>query len=115
MKTAICYAAKQPAKTLSPFVRLTCSPTTGASVSPAGGLTATALCALTLLVTGCVNSGAATSVLPPVPMTPGAIVTDEWWYAEDGGLTQVDGQWLHLPADEAGELLLWIEWVEDNR
>ena len=48
-------------------------------------------------------------------MTPGAVVTDEWWYAEDGGLTQVDGQWLHLPADEAGELLLWIEWVEDNQ
>ena len=48
-------------------------------------------------------------------MTPGAVVTNEWWYAEDGGLTQVDGQWLHLPADEAGELLLWIEWVEDNQ
>ena len=35
-------------------------------------------------------------------------MTDEWWYAEDGGLTQVDGQWLHLPADEAGELLLCL-------
>ena len=92
MKTAMRYAAKQPMKALS------------LSVSPASGLTATALCA-----------GAATSALPPVPMTPGAVVTNEWWYAEDGGLTQVDGQWLHLPADEAGELLLWIEWVEDNR
>ena len=42
-------------------------------------------------------------------------MTDEWWYAEDGGLTQVDGQWRHLPAAEAGELLLGIEWGEDNR
>lgn len=103
MKTAMRYAVKQPMKALS------------LSVSPASGLTATALCVLTLVVSGCANSGAATSALPPVPMTPGAIVTDKWWYAEDGGLTQVDGQWLHLPASEAGELLLWIEWVEDNR
>lgn len=48
-------------------------------------------------------------------MTPGAIVTDEWWCAGEDGLTRMAGQWLHLPASEAGELLLWIEWVEDNR
>lgn len=42
-------------------------------------------------------------------------MTDEWWYADGGELIRMDGQWLHLPTDEAGELLLWIEWVEDNR
>ena len=103
MKTAMRYTAKQPMKALS------------LSVSPASGLTATALCVLTLVVSGCANSGAATRALPPVPMTPGAGVTNEWWYADGGELTRMDGQWLHLPADEAGELLLWIEWVEDNR
>lgn len=103
MKTAMRYAAKQPMKALS------------LSVSPASGLTATALCALTLLASGCTSSGAATNALPPAPMTPGAVVTDEWWCAGEDGLTRMDGQWLHLPASEAGELLLWIEWVEDNR
>ena len=103
MKTAMRYTAKQPMKALS------------LSVSPASGLTATALCVLTMVVSGCANSGAATSALPPVPMTPGAVVTNEWWYADGGELTRMDGQWLHLPADEAGELLLWIEWVENNR
>lgn len=73
------------------------------------------LCVLTLVVGGCASSGAATSGLPPAPMTPGAVVTDEWWCAGEDGLTRMDGQWLHLPASEAGELLLWIEWVEDNR
>ena len=70
------------------------------------------LCVLTLLASGCASSGAATGALPPAPMTPGAVVTNEWWYADGAGLTQVDGQWLHLPASEAGELLLWIETAE---
>lgn len=47
-------------------------------------------------------------------MTPGAVVTDEWWCAGEDGLTRMDGQWLHLPASEAGELLLWIEAAEDR-
>ena len=73
---------------------------------------ASTLCALTLALSGCASSAARTNVLLPVPTTPGAIVTDEWHYTLDDGLTTVKGQWVHLPAAEAGELLLWIEHAE---
>lgn len=67
------------------------------------------LCALTLLASGCASSAGLTRDLPPAPLTPGAIVTDDWRYLRDGKFVQVPGQWVHLPAPEAGELLLWIE------
>lgn len=59
------------------------------------------LSALTLLPLGCASSAARTNVpLPPVPTTPGAIVTPD-------GL-------ICLPPDEAGALLLWMEYAERN-
>lgn len=59
------------------------------------------LSALTLLPLGCASSAARTNVpLPPVPTTPGAIITPD-------GL-------ICLPPDEAGALLLWMEYAERN-
>jgi len=45
-------------------------------------------------------------------MTPGAMVTEAWVYTTPQGVVQVPGTWVHLPADEAGELELWIERAE---
>ena len=69
------------------------------------------LCALTLAANGCASSGAGTSV-PPAPATPGALLTDGWCWQDGESLRTEGGQWLHLPAAEAGELLLWIETME---
>lgn len=69
------------------------------------------LCALTLAASGCASSGAGTSV-PPAPATPGALLTDGWYWQDGETLRAESGQWLHLPAAEAGELLLWIETME---
>lgn len=69
------------------------------------------LCALTLAASGCASSGAGTSV-PPAPATPGALLTDGWYWHDGESLRAESGQWLHLPAAEAGELLLWIETME---
>ncbi|WP_394027490.1 hypothetical protein [Desulfovibrio falkowii] len=66
-----------------------------------------------LALPGCQSSAALTSAnLPPAPPTPGAVVTNSWAYEHDGQLVTKDGQWVHLPASEAGELLLWIEHAE---
>lgn len=70
------------------------------------------LCALTLAASGCASSGAGTSALPPAPATPGALLTEGWYWRDGESLRAESGQWLHLPAAEAGELLLWIETVE---
>lgn len=70
-----------------------------------------ALCALTAALHGCGSSGALTSV-PPAPMTPGAIITEAWAYEENGRWEQVEGECIHLPANEGAELLLWIEHAE---
>lgn len=74
-------------------------------------------CALILALSGCASSAALTSGLtdkrlPPAPRTPGAVVTNDWSYERDGELVTRSGQWVHLPAAEAGELLLWIDSVE---
>lgn len=74
-------------------------------------------CALILALSGCASSAALTSGLtdkrlPPAPRTPGAVVTNDWFYERDGVLVTRSGQWVHLPAAEAGELLLWIERAE---
>ena len=71
-----------------------------------------ALCVLTAALHGCGVVGAPTSVLP-APMTPGAIITESWAYEEDGRWEQVEGEWIHLPANEGAELLLWIEHAEE--
>ena len=49
----------------------------------------------------------------PAPMTPGAIITEAWAYEEGGRWEQVEGEWIHLPANEGAELLLWIEHAEE--
>lgn len=54
---------------------------------------------LILLLTGCAGSAVRTAApLPPVPQTPGAVVTTDY---------------ICLPQREAGELLLWVEHAED--
>lgn len=45
-------------------------------------------------------------------MTPGAVVTDGWSYRYGGETFTEPGEWVHLPAGEAGNLLLWIKGVE---
>lgn len=73
-------------------------------------------CALILALSGCASSAARMSAtLPPAPRTPGALVTTDWSYERDGELVTRHGQWLHLPADEAGDLLLWIEQAETGQ
>lgn len=69
-------------------------------------------CVLILLTHGCASSGGLTGGLPPAPATPGAVVTATWMYDGDNGPVVMEGDWLHLPASEAGELLLWIETAE---
>ena len=68
--------------------------------------------ALALLTSGCNAVAGRTSALPPAPATPGALVTDGWAYREAGQWKTVTGEWVHLPAQEAGELQLWIEQAE---
>ncbi len=50
--------------------------------------------------------------LGPAPTTPGALVTEDWSYSSQQETVDVPGTWVHLPADEAGELELWIERAE---
>lgn len=70
------------------------------------------LCVLLLCLSGCASLAAGTSVLP-APRTPGAIATNDWSYERaDGTSAKQSGEWLHIPADEAGDLLLWIEHAE---
>lgn len=72
------------------------------------------LCVLMLLPSGCSTwAGQTQETLTAAPLTPGAIVTDSWSYAREGGTVVVSGTWVHLPADEAGNLLLWIRQVEE--
>lgn len=75
------------------------------------------LCVLTLALFGCQGSAALISGqsgagISPAPRTPGALVTDSWAYEHEGSLVTVGGEWVHLPAVEAGELLLWVEHAE---
>lgn len=68
-------------------------------------------CALILGLSGCASSAARTNALPPA--TPGAVVTNDWSYERGGEPVTKRGRWVHLPAAEAGELLLWIERAEE--
>lgn len=56
------------------------------------------LCALTLLVNGCVSLEGSKR-LPPTPRTTGAMVHDGY---------------ICIPEQEAAELLLWIEYAEQQ-
>ena len=40
-------------------------------------------------------------------------MTGEWFYTYRGETLTEPGEWVHLPAGEAGNLLLWIRGVEE--
>ena len=67
---------------------------------------------MTLAASGCSTVAAPTTVTSPAPLTPGAVVTDGWSYRYGGETFTEPGEWVHLPAGEAGNLLLWIKGVE---
>ena len=70
---------------------------------------------MTLAASGCSTVAAPTAVTSPAPLTPGAVVTGEWSYTYRGETFTEPGEWVHLPAGEAGNLLLWIKGVEAGR
>ena len=71
------------------------------------------LCALTLAASGCARWAEPTAATSPAPLTPGAVVTGEWSCTYRGETFTEPGEWVHLPAGEAGNLLLWIKSVEE--
>lgn len=73
------------------------------------------LCVMTLAASGCARWAEPTAATSPAPLTPGAVVTGEWSYTYRGETFTEPGEWVHLPAGEAGNLLLWIKSVEEAR
>lgn len=70
------------------------------------------MCVLMVALHGCNSVAGLTEGLPPAPMTPGAITTETWAYEYAGGWHTEEGEWIHIPASEGAELLLWIESAE---
>ena len=70
---------------------------------------------MTLAASGCARWAGPTAETSPAPLTPGAVVTDGWSYRYGGETFTESGEWVHLPAGEAGNLLLWIKGVEAAR
>ena len=70
---------------------------------------------MTLAASGCARWAEPTAATSPAPLTPGAVVTGEWSYTYRGETVTEPGEWVHLPAGEAGNLLLWIKSVEEAR
>lgn len=68
---------------------------------------------MTPAASGCARWAEPTAVTSPAPLTPGAVVTGEWFYTYRGETFTEPGEWVHLPAGEAGNLLLWIRGVEE--
>lgn len=68
---------------------------------------------MTPAASGCARWAEPTAVTSPAPLTPGAVVTGEWSYTYRGETFTEPGEWVHLPAGEAGNLLLWIKSVEE--
>ena len=68
---------------------------------------------MTPAASGCARWAEPTAVTSPAPLTPGAVVTGEWFYTYRGETCTEPGEWVHLPAGEAGNLLLWIRGVEE--
>ena len=64
---------------------------------------------------GCARWAEPLAATSPAPLTPGAVVTGEWSYTYRGETFTESGEWVHLPAGEAGNLLLWIKGVEAGR
>ena len=73
------------------------------------------LCVMTLAASGCSTVAEPTAATNPAPLTPGAVVTGEWSYTYRGETFTESGEWVHLPAGEAGNLLLWIKGSEAGR
>ena len=73
------------------------------------------LCVMTLAASECTRWVEPTAATSPAPLTPGAVVTGEWSYTYRGETFTEPGEWVHLPAGEAGNLLLWIKGVEAGR
>ena len=71
------------------------------------------LCVMTLAASGCTRWVEPTAATSPAPLTPGAVVTDGWSYRYGGETFTESDEWVHLPAGEAGNLLLWIKSVEE--
>ena len=67
---------------------------------------------MTLAASGCARWAEPTAATSPAPLTPGAVVTNDWSYIYGGNRFTESGEWVHLPAGEAGNLLLWIKGVE---
>ena len=67
---------------------------------------------MTLAASGGARWAGPTAATSPPPLTPGAVVTGEWSYTYRGETFTEPGEWVHLPAGEAGNLLLWIKGVE---
>ena len=70
---------------------------------------------MTLAASGCARWAEPIAATSPAPLTPGAVVTGEWSYTYRGETFTEPGEWVHLPAGEAGNLLLWIKGVEAGR
>ena len=70
---------------------------------------------MTLAASGCSTVAEPPAATSPAPLTPGAVVTGEWSYTYRGETFTEPGEWVHLPAGEAGNLLLWINGVEAGR
>ena len=68
---------------------------------------------MTPAASGCARWAEPTAVTSPAPLPPGAVVTGEWFYPYRGETFTEPGEWVHLPAGEAGNLLLWIKSVEE--
>ena len=71
------------------------------------------LCVMTLVGSGCSRWAGQTVATSPAPLTPGAVVTGEWAYTYRGETFTESGEWVHLPAGEAGNLLLWIKGMKE--
>ena len=67
---------------------------------------------MTLAASGCSTVAEPTAATSPAPLTPGAVVTGEWSYTYRRETFTVSGEWVQLPAGEAGNLLLWIKGVD---
>ena len=71
---------------------------------------------LILPASGCASWEGRTEgeVLEAAPTTPGALVTEGWCYVHGGRVVAEEGTWVHLPAGEAGNLLLWVKQAEEK-
>ena len=70
---------------------------------------------MTLAASGAQHGAGPTAATSPPPLTPGAVVTGEWSSHLPARHSPSPASGVHLPAGEAGNLLLWIKGVEAGR